>query len=64
MPQFLEFVLVMYRRMMIACIEDPSIQIIAVLLTALEEAVARSTMVFRDKILATFFGRRELSVAE
>ena len=64
MPQFLEFVLVMYRRMMIGCIQDPGIQVVAVLLTALEEALARSTLVIRDKIVAAFFGRRELSVAE
>ena len=60
----LETVFVMYRRTMFGAIRDPRAVVVAVVITALEEAFARSTMVYRDTFLAKILGRPELSGAE
>ena len=60
----LETVFVMYRRMMLGAMVDPMAQMIAVILTALEETLLRSTMVYRDELFARFLGYAEPSAAE
>ena len=47
----LEHIFVMYRRCMLGAMRDPSAIMFAIVLTALEEAVLRSTMVYRYVIL-------------
>ena len=54
----------MYRRMMIGAIIDPYAQVIAIVLTALEEAALRSTMVFRDTFFARIRDGREMTGPE
>ena len=60
----LEYILVMYRRMMIGCMIDPAASIVAVVLTALEEAIMRTTMVSRDNFFNRLMGRPETTGAE
>ena len=43
----LEHIFVMYRRCMLGSMRDPSAVVLAIVLTALEEAILRSTMVYR-----------------
>ena len=50
--------------MMIGAIVDPSAQVVAIVLTALEEAAFRSTMVARDTFIAWLFKGREMTGAE
>ena len=61
---FLEHIMVMYRRVMIGCMVDASASIVAVLLTAVEEALLRSTMVYRDRFFAWLQGLPEPTEAE
>ena len=61
---FLENIMVTYRRMMLGCMIDPQATILAVILTALEEAALRSTMVYRDNFFNWLQGLPELSGAE
>ena len=56
----LEFVFVMYRRQMLGCMTNPTFSILAVVTTALEEALLRSTMVQRDNFFRWFQGLPEL----
>ena len=60
----LESLFGMYRRMMIGAIVDPYAQVIAIVLTALEEAALRSTMVFRDTVFARIRDGREMTGPE
>ena len=46
-PFMLENIFVMYRRCMLGAMRDPSAIILAVVLTAVEEAILRSTLVHR-----------------
>ena len=64
MSFLLENILVTYRRMMLGCMIDPQATILAVILTALEEAVLRSTMVYPDTFFNWLQGLPELSGAE
>ncbi len=64
MPFELEYIMVMYRRMMLGCMVDPQASILAVILTAIEEAILRSTMVYRDNFFNWLQGRPELTGAE
>ena len=50
--------------MMLGAMRDPSAVILAVVLTAVEEALLRSTMVFRDSFFRVLIGKKELSDAE
>ena len=45
----LEAIFIMYRRMMLGIIKDPSTVMLAIVLTGLEEVIVRSTMVHRDR---------------
>ena len=61
---YLETVLVMQRRSMLGCMIDPTATIVAIVLTALEEAILRSTMVYRDQFFDKLTGRRKPTEAE
>ena len=64
-PAFqLEAVFVMYRRIMLGAIRNPSVAVAACILTALEEALFRSTMVHRDTFIAKLLGKSERTAAE
>ena len=60
----LEYIMVMYRRVMIGCMIDASASIVAVVFTAMEEALLRSTMVYRDRFFAWLQGLSEPTEAE
>ena len=60
----LEFMFVMFRRSMLGAIRDPSAVVLAVLITAVEEAVLRSSMVYRDLFIRKVLGLAEMSDAE
>ena len=49
---------------MLGAMRDARVVVAAIVLTALEEALARSTMVYRDTVLAKFLGQPELSATE
>ena len=64
-PAFLlEGVFVMYRRIMLGAIRNPSVAVAACIFTALEEALFRSTMVYRDTFIANFLGKPKPTAAE
>ena len=50
----LEGIFVMYRRCMLGSMRDPSAVVLAIVLTALEEAILRSTMVYRYVVLLKY----------
>ncbi len=60
----LESVFVMYRRIMLGAIRNPSVAVAACIFTALEEALFRSTMVHRDTFFAKLLGKPEPTAAE
>ena len=60
----LEAVFVMYRRIMLGAIRNPSVAVAACIFTALEEALFRSTMVHRDTFFANLLGKPEPTAAE
>ena len=60
----LEGVFVMHRRIMLGAIRNPSVAVAACIFTALEEALLRSTMVYRDTFIANFLGKPEPTAAE
>ena len=61
---FLESIFIMYRRTMLGAMSDPRAQVAAIIFTALEEALMRSTLVARDTFFAKLLGRPERSPAE
>ena len=61
---FLENIMVMYRRCMLGCMIDPTASVVAIVLTALEEAILRSTMVYRDHFIDRLMDRPEPTEAE
>ena len=64
MASALENVFVLYRRTMLGAMVDKSATVLAVALTALEEAILRSTMVNRDMFFRKMLGKPDLSDAE
>ena len=60
----LEGVFVMYRRIMLGAIRNPSVAVAACIFTALEEALFRSTMVHRDTFISNLIGKPEPTAAE
>ena len=60
----LEAVFVMYRRIMLGAIRNPSVAVAACIFTALEEALFRSTMVYRDTFIAKLLSKPEPTAAE
>ena len=63
-PHLVEQIFILYRRVMIGTIAEPTAMVLAVALTAIEEATLRSTMVSRDAYLLSLMGYDELSDAE
>ena len=55
----LEAVFIMYRRLMLGVIRDPTVVMLAIVLTGLEEVIMRSTMVQRDFFFKWLFGLPE-----
>lgn len=62
--RMVETIMVMLRRMMLGAIQDPRVTIAAVVFTAFEEALSRSTMVHRDQVVARWFGIPEFTPTE
>ena len=60
----LEQIFVMVRRAMMMGIQDPTAIVLAIVCTALEEAILRSTMVMRDIFFRRLLGKPEMSDAE
>ena len=60
----LESMFVLYRRIMLGAIRNPSVAVAACIFTALEEALFRSTMVYRDTFVAKLLGKPEPTAAE
>ena len=56
----LESMLVLFRRFLIVDVGDGDVQVAAVLLTAIEEVLFRSTVVVRDEWLRRVMGKDEL----
>ena len=63
-PALLEHIFVMYRRTMVGAMTDSSAIVLAVVVTALEEAILRSTLVQRDYFFRELLGYSEQSDAE
>ena len=59
-----EYVMVMYRRVMVGHMLDPTASVVAVVLTAVEEAIMRSTLVQRDNLFDWLLGRPEATGAD
>ena len=49
-PSFLEEIMVMQRRMMLGGMRDPTATVLTIVVTGLEEALVRCTMVYRDEL--------------
>ena len=64
MPSMLEEIMVMQRRMMLGAMRDPTASVLTIVVTGLEEAVVRCTMVYRDEIWDWFSGRPEATESE
>ena len=54
-PYLVELILVMLRRMLIGGINDPQYATIAILITGIEEALLRCTLIERDLFIRSFF---------
>ena len=63
-PSFLEEMMVMQRRMMLGAMRDPTATVLTIVVTALEEAVVRCTMVYRDEFYNWIAGRSEQTESE
>ena len=49
-PSFLEEIMVMQRRMMLGGMRDPTAMVLTIVVTGVEEALVRCTMVYRDEL--------------
>ena len=63
-PFLLEKIFALYRRTLLGAIKDPTAVLVAISITAIEEAIARSTMVLRDTWLNKILGRPEMTDAQ
>ena len=63
-PSLLEEMMVMQRRMMLGAMRDPTASVLVVVVTGLEEAVVRCTMVYRDDLWDWITGKTEPTEAE
>ena len=61
---FVEEFLVMYRRMMLGGMRDPTATIFAIVVNGLEEALVRCTIVYRDELWRWLCGLPEPTKAE
>ena len=60
----LEEVMSIQRRMMLGCMRDPTATVLTIVMTGLEEALVRCTMVYRDELWDWFTGRSKPTEAE
>ena len=60
----LEEVMVMQRRMMLGAMRDPTACVLSIVVTGLEEAVVRCTMVYRDEFWDWITGKTEPTESE
>ena len=60
----LEEVMVMQRRMMLGAMRDPTASVLTIVVTGLEEALVRCTMVYRDEFWDWATGKTEPTEAE
>ena len=58
-PSFLEELMVVQRRMMLGGMRDPTAAVLTIIVTGLEEALVRCTMVHRDEFWDWITGRPE-----
>ena len=63
-PSLLEGVMVMQRRMMLGAMRDPTASVLTIVVTGLEEALVRCTMVYRDELWDWFTGKPEPTESE
>ena len=63
-PSMLEEIMVMQRRMMLGAMRDPTASVLTIVVTGLEEAVVRCTMVYRDELWDWITGKSEPTEAE
>ena len=63
-PLLIENIFVFYRRSMLGTMRDTTAIVFAVMLTALEEAILRSTLVYRDTFFRKLLDQPEMSDAE
>ena len=64
MPSLLEEIMVMQRRMMLGAMRDPTASVLTIVVTGLEEALVRCTMVYRDEVWDWFTGKPEPNESE
>ena len=60
----LEEVMVMQRRMMLGAMRDPTASVLTIVVTGLEEALVRCTMVYRDDLWDWITGKSEPTESE
>ena len=60
-PFLIEAVFIHYRRSMLGIIKDPTAQMLALVITGLEEALMRCTMMSRDSFMRWLLGTDDLS---
>ena len=60
----LEEIMVMYRRMMLGGMQDPTAAVLSIVVTGLEEVLFRCTMVYRDEFWDWVTGKTEPTEAE
>ena len=60
----LEEVMSIQRRMMLGCMRDPTATVLTIVVTGLEEALIRCTMVYRDELWDWFTGTSKPTEAE
>ena len=63
-PSMLEEMMIMQRRMMLGAMRDPTASVLVVVVTGLEEALVRCTMVYRDDLWDWITGKTEPTEAE
>ena len=64
MNSMLEEMMVMYRRMMLGAMRNPTASVLTVVVTGLEEALVRCTMVYRDEFWDWIIGKSEPTESE
>ena len=60
MVSMTESLMIYVRRFMLGCIHDPAIAMVAIVITGLEEAIMRCTMVHRDRFYRWLIGKPPL----
>ena len=63
-PSIIEEIMVMQRRMMLGAMRDPTASVLTIVVTGLEEALVRCTMVYRDEFWDWITGKVEPTESE